>query len=615
MDILYKLILVGKPFQKVGIGTCHIICYFQPWLVVQNIPASEDIISYAISSVYAGKLICGTIWTHDKDSGKKESYILPTDCYTFNTSPGTLYAQRLKHVLSAEALSPSKFWKIHNDTWVICVNSGHKKIIIPYFELLRVLFYNKSLRLTDYIFSQKPINSLCSPLIFPDRNNFLTGRYCIAAAKCSYSEARLLGCLLFDPQLIYAFNASQAYWQVTASKNGVLLADKADSMPVGDFGTSYFSASGYNFSHDKEEYFWVHKLTVIQYNYKFDTLLYYPLESAAVDKNKNTKKKSATKDKDLTECPDMFLLPKQRLIRSEMRNCFPESVPEEVSYGVSHSPTTRHWENVIQNTSLLPLVITRLPWAALSLRPSDYFARYDTLKISARHLDASADIKALLTNAFRKLIREFKSKNYSIKYLELNNSKQEFGKQLSVLPLNRHPPMSITAYHGQIQHFPLVEITLTNALLYIAQPFPEYNPELILLFIKQNLIQPISSEWNTLLNEITPVHHERDLKKFYRRIHLVQVKKISSNTALLALPVPSGVIKVEDCIGLTDHIVESFRKRLEFVLAVSLKYPQGLTPEQQRKITRLSKNICRAPKWIWESRIINMWREMALRKA
>lgn len=605
--MLYKLILVGKPFHDETVGVYRILCHFQPWSVDQNIAVSEEILCYAINSTFAGKLVCGTMWTRTNEPDIT-NHTLPAHYKSFSINSGKLYSQRLKDVMPLEALSPSKFWATHDDTWVICINSGDTKIILPYFELLRVFFYKISRRLTNFIFSQSSINSLCIPVTFPDKSNSLIARLCVAATECTSQEARLLGCLLFDPQLLYAFNVSQAYWRSAVSRNYSGLIDKATTLNAGDFGNSSYNASGYEFLHSNEKYFWVYSLEVVQYSYKFDKILYYPLKDDKLGGRGNQIKELAPKQSDLPECPDAFRRVLQSSAGIAMRCCSPTSTKATDSNGASYMSTNRQWARAIRKTGLLPLVVRRQPWAKLV--PLSSKNRLSSEDILAKSIQAPKPLtvsQPLYNQSFRKLILEFKSHHYVTNPLMLNNQHQKFGKSLSVLPVNNYSPLPTTVYQGFIQRFPCVEVELTNAFIYVSQPFPEVNPGLIVIFIKQSLIRPTTEEWNAFLGHITPVHSAGDLKIFYKNIHHKQVGQTSSNTALLALPIPSNTITAEFCINLTDHIVDKFRRRLQFVLATSLKYPEGLTPEQQTRVTVLSSYICRAPDPLWQARIAYLW--------
>jgi hypothetical protein len=343
-------------------------------------------------------------------------------------------------------------------------------------------------------------------------------------------------------------------------------------------------------------------------SYTFDTILYYPLETKirkAVDKTQN---ESVFIDTKLPYCPDILQFTQKKSSRSEMQACLPAPIVKPFKHGASHLINNRRWAYAIRENGTLPLVVRRLPWAQLSSRLSDSgFLSEDILRNSIQQLSAPTSKQAFLTDNFHKLIIEFKSRNYPTKYFTLNNPKNVFGKQLSVYPVRRYPPLPINIYHGQIQHFPLVEVILDNVLLYIAQPFPKLNPGLSLLFIKQNLSIPTASEWNTLLGAITPVYSVNDLKSFHDKIYHISVGKSLSNTVFMAIPVPSSVIAVELCIDFTTYIAGRFKKRQQFSLAMAENYANKTTHEQQKDIAALNRGICKHLDALWKVRLSSLW--------
>nr|GFA51100.1 hypothetical protein [Tanacetum cinerariifolium] len=63
---------------------------------------------------------------------------------------------------------------------------------IPYFELIRVFFYNASQRLTRFFFSQSSLESLCRPFDAPTIENSFLARFCVASADLSMLEAQVI---------------------------------------------------------------------------------------------------------------------------------------------------------------------------------------------------------------------------------------------------------------------------------------------------------------------------------------------------------------------------------------------------------------------------------------
>ncbi|MBF9223769.1 hypothetical protein [Hymenobacter ruricola] len=596
MEILYKLINVGEAIHDSSIGAYRIVCYFQPWLILSNTPASEEIVSHAINSTLAGNLICGTIWTRSKPFNEIEC-LLTNEYEAITIEQGIIHARRLKDLFNLNKLSHSKFWANQENTWVVQLKHNNKIFIITYFELLRACFYATSRRATDFFFSQNSISSLCIPLEFPNASNLFTARYCIATEKCTASEARLIGNLLFDPKLLYAFNLSQAYWRNSISQINAGTQDKRSTIPVGDFSSFSFISTGQSILYESNEYFWVNNLEVTNYKYEFNALLFYPIYTSSKKDSSRNLKQAVDEDAYQPKCPDILQLTHQQSFKSEMKCCLAKAMKDSDS----------KWLYAIRKSGTLPLVIRRFPWASLLPRSSDLDTSERLLKESVQRSNLFFATKAFHTHRFHRLITAFKSNKFTIKPISINNSDNVFGRNVSVLPINRHSPLPITLYEKQISCFSCIEMHLDNTPFYIAQPFPESNPELAILFIKQNLIQPKPSEWNELLSCIVPVRNRFGLTSFYKSIHYTKFKQASNNTAFLAIPIPCETVTVPFCIDLVNHVIDRFRKRLQFVLATLLKYPDGASIRHQNKIRFLSRNICTTPDASWLVRIYYLW--------
>jgi hypothetical protein len=594
--IFHKLIRIGKSSIKHGRGYA-ISCHFQSWSLIQNCPKDENLLHYEVNSAFAGSLICGTIWTNVKDQSRKIDNI-PADNCIFSTGPDPLYVRKLKHIIEGRTLLPPGFWATHGDTWVISIKADRKTILIPYFELLRSLFYQTSRRLTDFIFSKTPLKFLCRPLAYPNRDNSFTARYCVAATYLTGPEARLLGCLLFDPEISYIFNTSQAYWLSSSSTNNTVFSEEA-VINAGNFKDFHFSGDGYNLSNNNEQYFWVENLNILQYNYKFNKLLFHPITEGH---NINPK----DKETELPEISDLLQITKNYSQPSKIRSYMVSSSLKKATR-VLPFKNKRNERHAIRKAGLLPLVTCMSSWAIKPIKISNY--KYIDDKAFAQVicpvLNASTPITH--TDAFQKIIDTFEEYDYPAKFLTINNSEQIFGEKISVFPIDKHTPLQGTIYKNRVQHFSLAEITLDNSIIYIAQPFPQTNPELTTLIIKQSLTQLDNAEWNEILADILPVYNEGDLGSFYKKINSRAGRTVAHNTAISAIPLPTNTVEVDFCLDLVEHIIDRFRKRLQFFLATSLRYPQGITQEQGKIIKKLSHNTCRVPDALWKTKILNYW--------
>jgi hypothetical protein len=600
---LYKLIHIGKPHVDYINRGYEIPCYFQPWVLHSNCAASDNILCHSLNSTFAGEIICGTLWEKAGGLDKKE-YILPTDYHTFTIESETLYAHHLSQVVEVQFLTLPKFWMQHEDTWVICLKSGNKRVLIPYFELARVLFYQTSRRLTDFILSQTPTQFLCRPLVAPAAHNDFTARFCVTATNLTAPEARLLGNLLFDPEVGHAFNVARAYWLTNASTSQELLLEKRGAIAVGNFSNLSFNASGYNFSYDEEDFFWVNQLEISRYDYVFDKLLFYPLS------NKQETESLITNDNYPTYS-DLLQLLRSPVSKPAMKCCSLETSLKKPA-NVSVVTSSKKKRQIIQQTGALPLVVRRPTWAAASSGFNNVSFIDDVyFKNLGHHLPFNSFSHSA---AFSRLIREFAEFGHTVRLLAFNNPNQVFGNHLSILPINDYAPLPGSIYSRQLRYFSFAEITLTNALIYIAQPFPETNPELMLLIVKQSLTEPSELELSSLLSNIIPIYNSSDLRLFYSRAKSEVSSSTSDNTSLLAIPLPSSVVKAKFCLHLVEHIASRFKRRLAIFLAMSLRYPKGLTARQLATAHLIGHDRCKAPDGNWLVLIHDYWSRRTWRR-
>jgi len=598
-NAFFKLIHVGKPQRNYKTGSYHINCHFQPWSTEQNCPINNDILIHCINSTFAGELACGTLWTN-KNIKNKAKYTRPTEHQNFHTGPNKLYAKLLKFAINTESLTPKDFWRKQEDTWIISIEYDDKIIIIPYFELIRVLFYQTSHRITNFLLSQTPLDQLCRPLTSPSIDNSFIARYYVAATNLTAPEARLLGSILFDPSINYIFNVTQTYWRIASSENNLINFNKVDSLVIGDFKNLSFRANGYNFVCDRKNYFWAESLDITEQAFCFKKLLFYPLHSN--DKQEGLKHANISY---LPICSDVFKSLINHKKPPAIYPCTPK--PETTKNNkVSVFKSRRQERRAVIKAGRLPFVVRRSAWAVLAPNASHYLT--DEL---IKPLESQAPLipknAIQYTDGFKKIISEFTSRHYASSYLTLNNQDQSFGKDLSVLPVDKYSPLPSFIYNGQVRLFPLVKINLRETFFYMAQPFPHLNPELIILIIKQNLLQPTDSELNEMLSYIIPIRNPNDFLHFHKRMKYLAKYQTASNTALLAIPVPTKLITVDFCLTVVDNVIGRFRKRIQLFIATFLRFPQGVNKTQMAHIANLSRYMCKTPDPLLLASIERLW--------
>ncbi|QNH62786.1 hypothetical protein [Hymenobacter sediminicola] len=587
---VHKLIYVGSPFKDTKSDIYAIPCYFQPWLHTKNLPADLPISAHLVNGNKAGELVCGSLWT-DTVGTSKPIYHNNSDFEVFWTGSKALFAVLLKNVINPGALSPSSFWIKKGDTWIICIEFNNKKIIIPYFELLRVLFYQASKRLTQFFLSYLPLELLCRPLVFPGDDKSLLARFYVASENLKESEARVLGGLLFDPSLKQIFDLSQNHWLSTGN---ALTPKKL----AGKFSKSILlHANGYNFNYNNEQYFWVDSLKIVNSPYNFKHLLFHPI---------GYNKANSLSISNPVICSDLLedninhcrLMPLQCCLHGNT----------DFGRKLSTSRNKRSKKHLFSVSSILPSVTCALPWATLPVAKSKFLWLDRALAEQVQHVDKNLYESAVkCTPAFRKLLKRFTANGHAVKLLSLNNPDGIFGINASILPVDGHTVLPLAFHRKLTGIFTVAEVSLGNGPIFLAQPFPEKNPNLILLCQKQNLTHPSDLEWNNLFSIVHPIHDSRDYAVFYKNCSNLNRGSVSTNSALIAHAIPLNKITVDLCVSSSNHLLSRFRKRLQFYVATNLKHPAGVTDSQRGKITRLSANICRAPDSLWTAAIYSLW--------
>jgi hypothetical protein len=588
---LSKLIHVGNPFKSSELDLFVIPCYFQPWLSTENSPAKQPVFIRNVNSTLAGELVCGSLWTDSRSAINTVTHTSSAS-HIFWTGTNKLSAVLIKNVLNPEALTPSSFWTTKGDTWVVCIEFNNKTFVIPYFELLRVLFYGASRRLTYFFLSFLPLKLLCQPLNSTNENNSAIIRYFVACQQLTELEARIIGGLLFDPALKNMYDISQNHWLNAQDVKTI------QTKSIGRFSKNIlFSANGHEFTHNCKQFIWVESLQIVNSPYNFQEVLFHPIKD---------KKAGFRITSNSLICSDLL---QDGTDYSRVLELYPCSRNERSSNSrLSNAKKERAKKYLVSRKSILPKVTCMPPWCSLPRKPEKFFWLDRQLSASVQTIEKEYYKKIISsTHDFRNLLTLFKAKGYTVNNVTLNNPQGSFGQGVSVFPINNHAPLPINAYRGSAKLFTLAKISFSEGPVYLVQPFPKDNANLILLCQKQDLSEPKESEWNKLFSILQPIHNYKNYANFYKCCAALNRSNVSTNSALIALAIPINEITVELCISFNEHLISRFRKRLQFHLSSFLKYPKGMDCNQRNEVIRLSCNICKAPDSLWISRISSYW--------
>jgi|GEM_PF-2942694 len=593
---VFKLIHVGPPSIDHLRGIPTLLCCFQPWSTEQDCALSSDIITRAANSCLAGSLVCGSLWS-EWEPKRIDVHHRHATSQIFCLEAIPLVTNRLQDIIDPATLMPAHFWINHGETQVIRFKFNNKIIIVPYFELIRTFFYSASQRLTEFFFSQSPLESLCYSSTVPTTENSLLARFCVASTALSITEAQVLAGVLFEPSLRRMLRFAQSHWRSLLIAEP-LKAGTPEPRHVGQFArTVFFSASGHDFTYNEEQHFWVDSLEILGSPYNFKKIIFHPI----IDK-KHYPLPSGT----LPLCSDLLQirLSKTRLINLYNRN---------QTHNITHKPLTakRSKRNERYSAGInahMPHVECGLPWAQLPAKRKYFHGLNDPVTVHSLSttglMQSHTDI---LHPQFRFLLDNFISAGYQVKFLEVNNPNSVFGKNISALPIDNQPPLPAYIHKNLIRTFILAEIQLENGPIFLAHPFHQECPDMIVYFQKQNLLRPTIEEWNTSLALLSFVHNYTDFYTFNRKVVINNKQDTAYSTALIALPFPLKTITVELCMDVATHVIGKFRKRLQFVIRYRSKYLLGMSQQQLQEITNLSSNICRAPDANFVVRMALQW--------
>lgn len=165
---LYKLLHIGRINRSSNSAGYSICCYFQRWHPSIPLAFSDPVVTSVVSSDFADRLIVGSLWTQIGEC-RSQHCLASADSRLFWAGARPLQVDFLKNVVNLNSLHPSSFWISQGQTWVAYTDVGEERLLIPCFELLRILFFS-SPALTRFFFSHLPVEFLCRPHSTPNQS-------------------------------------------------------------------------------------------------------------------------------------------------------------------------------------------------------------------------------------------------------------------------------------------------------------------------------------------------------------------------------------------------------------------------------------------------------------
>lgn len=200
--------------------------------------------------------------------------ILP-DTYSFLSATERYSAQQLNSLLPPALIANTpalraSFLSSIPDTWVITHRLKHKTIIIPCFELLRVLYYEAGRATIDLFWSKQPLAATCSVIAAPTAANGRTGHVSIRRGMFSEAQQCILAELCLNAKYLHT---------VTETHSDLTLALRdhpAGAYPRVDLHLGHrvrFQANGFHFKVGEENYFLACGLWPLSNPFSFEHLV------------------------------------------------------------------------------------------------------------------------------------------------------------------------------------------------------------------------------------------------------------------------------------------------------------------------------------------------------
>jgi hypothetical protein len=241
--------------------------------------------SCKISMADSYEFIRGSLWdsngnrvsagTHVTDESIDKTHRIFPARYSFLLGGRQSIAQRLGTILSpalvtANAPLARLFLAAASENWVIPRQVGGTTILLPCFELLRVLYYEAGLGLLAHYFSRRALSDICIALAAPVAANHYTGH--IRVRRKAFTEAQqcIMAELCFNIDYLHTITA------VHSNLALALLRNPEGAYPQADFYMHRpvrFQANGFHFQAGHKRYFFVCGLWPLSNPFSFQDLI------------------------------------------------------------------------------------------------------------------------------------------------------------------------------------------------------------------------------------------------------------------------------------------------------------------------------------------------------
>jgi hypothetical protein len=238
-----------------------------------------------VSMADSHAFLLGSLWDPDGNRVSTGQYVINTvtnkthrifsSLYSFWLGGHQSVARRLDSLITPSnlaSISPLArlFLTAAADSWVLTRQVGGRTILVPCFELLRLLFYEAGPGLLAHYFSREPLDAICAAINAPEAANQYTGHVRIKRRGLSDDQQCILAEQCFNPHALRTITAAHS------NLAQALLRTPEGAYPQADFFLGrpiHFRANGFHFQVDQQRYFFVCSLWPITDPFSFRQLL------------------------------------------------------------------------------------------------------------------------------------------------------------------------------------------------------------------------------------------------------------------------------------------------------------------------------------------------------
>lgn len=467
-DRLYQLVSHGKINRKHNSTYQYEVClHFVEKSARDGFhqPVSE-VLSRKVNLVDSYDFVRGSLWDaaghrvsaglHMIDEATARTHAVFPSRYRFLFGGRQSIARPLATIISPallpEAPLPRLFLTTAADNWVLTRQVRGITILIPCFEILRVLYYEAGPKLIEYYLRNQNLSDVCTTLAIPTTANQYTGHIRIRRRGFYKAQQCILAELCFNPHYLRSVTAAHS------NLSRALLRQPEGATPQLDFLMGrplHLEANGFHFQTGGNRYFFVCGLWALNNPFSFQQLL-----ADLPGSKQQTINKSISNQPDKSGSNPTLFQTRQKP-DTPLNSYEPASsryqdatVRTHAKQGVTWPPVQSPAEKNVQvSDSGISRRILQTP-EGLSHTPG---GSDETLALVTQIDDLSREHQ--LTSYFQDFVDWFRQQNaYQVELLQLHNANGRFGHHISLLGKHSNEAIAIAQLQRAGHYFYFFEL-------------------------------------------------------------------------------------------------------------------------------------------------------------